>query len=120
MTGEPLTLFAVGSSAPDLEGTSRSRKRSRPGRPRREPTTIDAASPVDVSLTRAPSHVVKLLLTPTEAALALGIGRSKLYELMRCGRLESVLIDSSRRIPAAAIDRYVEELRCAATSVNRS
>ena len=29
----------------------------------------------------------KLLLTPTEAADALGIGRSKVYELLRAGTL---------------------------------
>jgi hypothetical protein len=32
----------------------------------------------------------KLLLTPTEAATALGIGRSKVYELMQTGQLQSV------------------------------
>jgi excisionase family DNA binding protein len=57
-----------------------------------------------------PSSVTKLLLTPTEAALALGIGRSKLYELIRAGVVESVLIGSSRRIPTAAVARYVEVL----------
>lgn len=34
----------------------------------------------------------KLLLTPTEAASALGIGRSKLYELLKSGQLLSVHI----------------------------
>jgi excisionase family DNA binding protein len=29
----------------------------------------------------------KVLLTPVEAARALGIGRSKLYELLQSGRL---------------------------------
>jgi excisionase family DNA binding protein len=45
----------------------------------------------------------KLLLTPIEAARALGIGRSKLYQLIQSGRLESVLIGRSRRIPAHAL-----------------
>jgi hypothetical protein len=35
---------------------------------------------------------VPILLTPTEAAIALGIGRSKLYELMQASVLESVHI----------------------------
>ena len=53
----------------------------------------------------------KLLLTPTEAARALGIGRSKLYELMRAGLVESVRIGTSRRVPAAALEQLVRELR---------
>lgn len=55
--------------------------------------------------------MTKLLLTPTEAAQALGIGRSKLYELIRAGTVESVLIGSARRIPADALSRYIETLR---------
>jgi excisionase family DNA binding protein len=54
---------------------------------------------------------VRLLLTPTEAAEALGIGRSKLYELMRCGVVESVLIGTSRRVPEDALKAYVQRLR---------
>ena len=52
-----------------------------------------------------------LLLTPTEAADALGIGRSKLYELLRAGAVESVLIGAARRIPADALESYVRSLR---------
>lgn len=33
---------------------------------------------------------VPILLTPTEAAIALGMARSKLYDLMQAGVLESV------------------------------
>ena len=39
----------------------------------------------------------KLLLTPTEAAQVLGIGRSKVYELMQTGQLTSVHIGTCRR-----------------------
>lgn len=53
----------------------------------------------------------RLLLTSTEAAEVLGIGRSKLYELMGAGLVESVLIGTARRIPADAIDRYIRRLR---------
>ena len=54
---------------------------------------------------------VPILLTPTEAAIALGIGRSKLYELMQAGVLESVRIGSCRRIPADALSDLVARLR---------
>ena len=52
----------------------------------------------------------KLLLTPEEAA-ALGICRSKLYELLQAGAIESIHIGASRRIPVAAMVEYVERLR---------
>lgn len=53
----------------------------------------------------------KLLLTPTEAAEALGIGRSKLYELMRTGVVQSVRLDGSRRIPWSALIALVSRLQ---------
>lgn len=53
----------------------------------------------------------KLLVTCEEAAEALGIGRSKVYELMAAGLLDSVKIGSSRRVPAEALQEYVLSLR---------
>lgn len=53
----------------------------------------------------------KLLLTPIEAAAALGIGRSKIYELMQTGQLQSVHIGSCRRIPADALSTFLDLLR---------
>lgn len=57
----------------------------------------------------------KLLLTPTEAADVLGIGRSKVYELMRSGTLRSVRIDSCRRIPVEDLNTLVAQLRTTGT-----
>ena len=51
---------------------------------------------------------MRLLYTPTEAAVALGISRSKMYELLRTERIKSVHIDASRRIPSAELERFVE------------
>ena len=56
----------------------------------------------------------KLLLTPREAAAVLGIGRSKLYELLQAGQIPSVRIGKCRRIPAAALRELVERLSSAA------
>ncbi len=53
----------------------------------------------------------KLLLTPVEAARALGIGRSKVYELLSSGALDSVRIGSCRRVPADALHSFLVELR---------
>jgi excisionase family DNA binding protein len=53
----------------------------------------------------------RLLLTPEETAEALGIGRTKVYELMRLGLIESVKIHGCRRIPTEAVRDYVQRLR---------
>ena len=57
----------------------------------------------------------KLLLSPVEAADQLGIGRSKIYELMRLGDLRSVKIGGSRRITRAALAEFVASLEAMAS-----
>jgi excisionase family DNA binding protein len=52
----------------------------------------------------------KLLLTPEEAAEALGVGRCKVYDLIRRGRLRSVKLDGYRRIPHSALVDFVTSL----------
>ena len=54
---------------------------------------------------------IRLLLTPTEAAAALGIGRSKLYELLRSGVVPSVTIGTCRRIALSDLSAVIEALR---------
>ncbi|MGZ4531304.1 MAG: helix-turn-helix domain-containing protein [Mycobacteriaceae bacterium] len=53
----------------------------------------------------------RLLLRPTEAADILGIGRSKLYELLQAGALDSVRIGACGRIPLDALSEMVARLR---------
>jgi|GEM_PF-1665484 len=58
----------------------------------------------------------KLWLTPVEAGHVLGIGRSKIYELMRDGTLRSVRFDNCRRLPvddlvAAASQEILDDPR---------
>ena len=52
----------------------------------------------------------KILLTIPEAATALAISRSKLYELLAAGLVRSVRIDGSRRVPVEALEAYVGSL----------
>ncbi|KAA5836058.1 helix-turn-helix domain-containing protein [Saccharopolyspora hirsuta] len=52
----------------------------------------------------------RTLLTVEEAAQYLGIGRTKTYELVSSGEIESVRIGRLRRVPRAAIDSYAERL----------
>jgi excisionase family DNA binding protein len=67
----------------------------------------------------APEHAVtantdaRLLLTVREAAELLGVGRSKIYELLAGGILESVKIGRARRVPREAVELYVADLRLA-------
>jgi excisionase family DNA binding protein len=57
----------------------------------------------------------KLLYRPKEAASALGIGRDKLYDLMRSGRLRSVKDGGARFITADALADYVAMLEAEAS-----
>ncbi len=53
----------------------------------------------------------QLLLTPERAAERLDVGRTTIYELMATGKLRSVKINRSRRIAAADLEEYVQQLR---------
>jgi excisionase family DNA binding protein len=54
---------------------------------------------------------VELLRVP-EAARILGIGTTKIYELMAAGEIEYVKLGTmSRRIPRGAVDDFVARLR---------
>ena len=56
------------------------------------------------------SDETKLLLTVTEAASLLSLGRSKTYELVRAGVITSVRITGSRRIKVSDLLVYVAAL----------
>ncbi|GAA4640432.1 hypothetical protein GCM10023196_105910 [Actinoallomurus vinaceus] len=51
------------------------------------------------------------LLTVPEVMTVLRLGRCTVYDLIRSGRLESIKVGRSRRVPAAAIDAFVCQLR---------
>jgi excisionase family DNA binding protein len=55
--------------------------------------------------------LTKLLLTVEEAGAAIGLARSKMYELIAAGEVESLKIGKSRRVPADALTAYVNRLR---------
>jgi excisionase family DNA binding protein len=50
----------------------------------------------------------KLLLRPVEAAELIGVGRSKLYQLLACGDLPSIRIGSSVRVPLDKLREWIE------------
>ena len=53
----------------------------------------------------------RLLFTVEEAARVLGIGRTRMFELIQAGSVETVLIGRLRRIPLDALDAFVSRLR---------
>lgn len=53
----------------------------------------------------------RVLFTVEEAARALGIGRTRMFELIQAGSVETVLIGRLRRIPVDALDAFVARLR---------
>ena len=71
---------------------------------------------VSDKLGRQRAGMDKLLLTPLEAAKTLGIGRSKLYQLLASGDLASVYIGSCRRVPLDALRAYVDQLQDESTA----
>ena len=52
-----------------------------------------------------------LLLTVTEAARRLGIGRSLTYRFVQTGELRSVKVAGARRVSVSDLDDFVRRLR---------
>jgi excisionase family DNA binding protein len=50
-----------------------------------------------------------VLLRPVDAAKALSLSRSKIYELISAGDLAAVKIGGSLRVPRAALDNLVKQ-----------
>jgi excisionase family DNA binding protein len=73
---------------------------------------MDFGGTVNHQWTREEPHMehMKLLLRPTETAIALGCSRSKVYELMHKGVIPFVLIDGLRRVPAIQLQACIDAL----------
>ncbi len=52
----------------------------------------------------------RLLYRPEEGAELLGISRARIFQLIASGAIDSVKIGRARRIPQAALERYVDSL----------
>jgi len=57
------------------------------------------------------AHGQRLLLTVSEAAQQLGIGRSLLYDLLADGQVESIHVGRLRRIPIDALADFINRQR---------
>lgn len=58
----------------------------------------------------------KIFAKPSEAAEALGLGRSKTYQLIAAGILPHVRIGKSIRVPVEALRRWAQDQSNAAQS----
>lgn len=56
-----------------------------------------------------PPSSLKLVLTVSEVAEALRVGRQAVYELMLTGQLPSIKIGRLRRVPVAALETFIAE-----------
>lgn len=56
-----------------------------------------------------------VLVDVPEAGQRLGLGRTKTWELVRSGALETVRVGRRRLVPVDAIDQFVEQLHAASS-----
>ena len=59
---------------------------------------------------RQAMELERLLVSPEEAAAMIGIGRTRIYELLARGEIPSRRIGRSRRIDPADVRAYVDRL----------
>ena len=52
-----------------------------------------------------------LFLRPEQAGVLLGVGRSKIYEMMAAGRLPSLHIGTRRLIERRAVEIFIQQMR---------
>ena len=62
----------------------------------------------DSNALRADVHAEPLLVRLSTASSVLGVGTTKIYELINNGKLESVMIGRGRRIKFASLKRVAE------------
>jgi excisionase family DNA binding protein len=77
------------------------------GRPHGEPPELFMLTHAGAEPRGNQVKVVPILLTPRQAASALSLGQTKVYELLATGALSSIKIGTARRIPREALDRYI-------------
>lgn len=56
------------------------------------------------------NSTTKLLLTVDEAAEALSVGRTLLYDLLMGGEIPSVKVGAARRVPMVALQEFIRRL----------
>jgi excisionase family DNA binding protein len=65
----------------------------------------------DAKAEASDQYAHRLLLRVAEAADILAVSRGKMYQVLRSGEVESVLLGGCRRVPRDALDAFVTGLR---------
>jgi excisionase family DNA binding protein len=71
-----------------------------------EGRSLQPRAPLQVRAPLTPTEV-KVLLTIDEAAKAMSVGRTLLYDLLMRKEIASIKVGRVRRVPRAAIDEYI-------------
>ena len=58
--------------------------------------------------------IERLLYRPAEAAIALGVSRSRMYELITSGEIPSIRLGGTWRVPVELLRQWIKEQLSAA------
>lgn len=83
---------------------------------RRTPRPRPVARPVERMVKVTLEADPRLVLSVVEAAQRIGIGRSRMYELIAAGEVESIHIGRLHKVPIDALADLVERQRAARTA----
>lgn len=70
-----------------------------------ESNALDAAD-VMPAFARGP---LRLMLRPEEGAEAIGVSRARFYELLAEGRIKSIKVGRSRRVPVSELNQWIAD-----------
>ncbi|MGE3273851.1 MAG: helix-turn-helix transcriptional regulator [Vicinamibacterales bacterium] len=65
------------------------------------------------------ANTERLMLRPVEAADAIGVSRSKVYELIAAGEIPSIRVGGCVRVPVAALQEWIASQLVRGTEVDR-
>ncbi len=66
---------------------------------------VGIVSPRRRTLGKSTAPVKRVLVRPWEAALALSVSETKIYDLMMAGKVPYTLVGGSRRVPVAWLEK---------------
>lgn len=84
---------APGRASAGVKGVVKPVKRGRPAGAKQQPV-------------RVPESAERVLVTVSEAARRLSIGRATCYKLVMAGTIRSILIGRLRRVPVDAVEEF--------------
>ena len=75
-----------------------------------ESTFLLSVEEAGAALRSTPMATQPVLITVDQVALMLSIGRTAAWELVRKGKIKSIKIGRTRRVPVTFIQKYIEQL----------